>query len=117
MAKRTEVSAKTVREFFAANPDKVTDEFRTSVSTGARGRLHPKAIEAFKAANPRKAYAVGTDAQPTITLEVVKANAKGAKRKTTVKVPAKDLRAYVGATGKRGRLSKEALSKAAAHFA
>lgn len=58
------VTARTVREFFAADPKRAerlkTDKARHTVAEGARGRLHPEVIAAFnKGRKPERQYVLG----------------------------------------------------------
>lgn len=117
MSKNTKATAtaKDIRAWFASNPSKVDESFATSLKPNARGRLHPKAVEVFQAAT-KQSYAKSTTAERFITLQATKVNAAGAKRSVTLKVPAAEVRSFLGAEGKRGRLSSEGLAKAGAHF-
>jgi hypothetical protein len=108
-------TAKDIRAWFTANPSKVDESFSTSLKPNARGRLHPKAVEVFQAAT-KQSYTKSTTAERFITLQATKVNAAGAKRAVTLKVSAAEVRAFLGAEGKRGRLSSEGLAKAGQHF-
>lgn len=90
------VSAATVRAFFAENPDKIPAEAAKSLAPGARGRLHPAAIEAFQKAKRGKArYVQGVRDVKTIRVG----------RKS---VPLSDLREF--APGKRGKIGAAAIA-------
>lgn len=90
------VSAATVRAFFAENPDKIPAEAAKSLAPGARGRLHPAAIEAFQKAKRGKArYVQGVRDVKTIRV--------GRKN-----VPLSDLREF--APGKRGKIGAAAIA-------
>ena len=90
------VSAAVVRSFFAENPNKVPAEAATSLAPGARGRLHPQAVEVFnKAKRGRVRYGQGVRDVKTVRV--------GRKN-----VPLSDLRDF--APGARGRIGAEAIA-------
>ena len=89
------VSAAVVREFFAQNPDKVPAEAAKSLAPGARGRLHPEAVEVFnKAKRGKVRYGQGVRDVKTVRIG----------RQI---VPLSDLREF--AQGKRGRIGQAAI--------
>lgn len=72
-----------------------------------RGRLSTEVVEAFNKAHKSKVYRPGGP-ERTITVKVPTTDAKGRNITKAVKVPAADLRAAIGAEGKRGRVPAEA---------
>jgi len=90
------VSAATVRAFFAENPDKVPAEAAKSLAPGARGRLHPKAVEVFNKAKRGKVR----DGQGVRDVETVRVGRKN--------VPLSGLREF--APGKRGKIGAAAIA-------
>lgn len=107
MASKKNVPAKAVREWFAtATPEGVP-------APGSRGRLHPETVKAFHKANPRLRYETGVAEKATITVKVQKVDSNGRKSMRPVTITTAEARAALGhAPGKRGRISKDALSAA-----
>jgi ribosomal protein L28 len=99
----TPVSAKTVRDFFKANPSKVT-QGRWWKSINGRGQLNPDAVKAFnRAKRGREVYVPKVMDNKQVVL-------KGAKGKKVV-VSTAALRALDGSAGKRGAISKATKEK------
>jgi len=128
----TPVSAKTVRAAFAAGEFTAPTEALPSLLGGknvkvdgvlthvpspsglVRGRLNPAAVEAFNAQVKGKVYA-GEKTKvedKTITLDLRKPNAKGAMLKRPEAFPVSQVRALAGISGRKGRISREALARA-----
>lgn len=87
------VTAKTVREFFAADEKRVarlkSDKARHTVAKGARGRLHPEVIAAYnKGRKPERQYVLGAG-------KAVKAEAAALREKVVA-----------AGGGKRGPIAK-----------
>lgn len=118
MAKvRKPVSARTIREAYRAGEFNAPEVAQTSLAEGARGRLHPKAVEAYLKVNKGAAYREKSVAeQPTVEVPYVKRNKRGARlnRKATMTVA--EVRRLAGIEGRRGRLPKSAIEKASAHL-
>lgn len=130
----TPVSAKSVRAAFAAGEFTAPTEALPSLVGGktvkvdgvlthvpspsglVRGRLNPAAVEAFNSQVKGKVYA-GEKAKvdgegATITLPLRKPNAKGAMLKRPESFTNAQVRALAGISGRKGRISKEALVRA-----
>jgi hypothetical protein len=85
-----------------------------STSGLVRGRLHPKAVEAFNAQVKGEQYA-GEKAKvedKTITLALTKPNARGARLKKPENFAPSEVRRLAG-IGNKGRIPQSALDKAA----
>lgn len=118
----TPVPAKVVREFAREGRITVTDAAMACITGGpqgrGRGRLHPDVVAAFNAENGQGLVydeAVGKRlAGPRVDLPLTKMNAKGARLKRPESFSVKEIRSLAGVEGKRGRLSKDDIAKAAA---
>lgn len=116
------VPARVVREFARSNRVTVTDDALACVTGGpqgrGRGRLHPDLIAAFNAENGEGLVydeAKGKRlAGRMVTLPLVKPNARGAMLKRPEDFPIAEVRKRAGVEGKKGRLSKADIAKAAA---
>ena len=109
MAARKNVSASTVRNWFAG----LAPEAREGVPTpGSRGRLHPNTVAAFHKANPRMRYETASEAEkPTITVPVTGLDKAGRKTTRQVTLTTEAARSALGhLPGKRGRFNKGDLS-------
>lgn len=129
-SKPTAVSAKRVREAFAAGEFTAPDEAKPSLMGGSysktkgyvpsetgliRGRLHPAAIAAFNEQVKGEVYGgeksgIGTSR----TVEVPMFSPKTGRPVKARTVTLAEARALSGTEGQKGRLSKEALAKVAA---
>lgn len=107
MASRKFVSASTVREWFAGLSEADQAEV---VAPGSRGRLHPKTIAAFKAANKGLTYEPKVAEAKTVTVSYPALDKAGRKRTASVTMTLSEARALLGAEGKRGRLSLDNLT-------
>lgn len=109
MATRKNVSASTVRNWFAG----LAPEAREGIPTpGSRGRLHPNTVAAFHKANPRMRYETASEAEkPTITVPVTGLDKAGRKTTRQVTLTTEAARSALGhPSGKRGRFNKGDLS-------
>lgn len=107
MPAKKNVSAAVVRDWVRANPEGLPP-------VGKRGRLHPEQVTAFHKANPGQRYEVGKRDVPTITVTVPGTDKNGKSRPRKRTLPVSEVRTLAGeAAGERGRLSPEALTKAA----
>ncbi len=78
------------------------------LTASSRGRLSADTVEAFNKAHRAVEHVVGIKPERTIKVSVPTEDKRGRKITKTVAVPAADLRAAVGAEGKRGRVSAAA---------
>lgn len=99
----TPVSAKTVRNYFKANPTKVP-EGRCWKSINGRGQLHPLAVKAFNRAKR------GSQVYTPKVMDNKQVVLKGAKGRKVV-VSTATLRQLDGSVGKRGAISKATKEK------
>lgn len=82
------------------------------VTVGKRGLLPPEGVKAFNSAHPRAKYVVGTKVEKTMTVPVAGTDKRGRKTTRQKTVTLAEARVVLGAEGKRGRISKSALSEA-----
>lgn len=78
---------------------------------GSRGRLPKETIAAFNEANEAQ-YAPASRDERKVTVEVVKRDKSGRKRKSKRTMTVPEARAVLGVEGKKGRISLKALSEA-----
>jgi hypothetical protein len=129
-SKSTVVSTATIRAAFAKggtlNPAKVTIDGKP-VSTASlfgadgsgtkvRGRIHPAFVAAFLDANPGTVFGEGENAPASRTVDLPLVSAKTGRPIKPVTVPVSEAKALAGVKGKRGRLSSDELSRAAAAY-
>jgi hypothetical protein len=116
---RTPVPAKFIRAAARNGEVTVTDAALDCVLGGpqgrGRGRLNKDLIAAFEAENPAYVYAGEKSDKEvkSVTLDLTKPNARGARLKRPETVAISEVRKRAGVVGKVGRLSKADLSKAA----
>ena len=129
----TFVSAAVVRDAFrtgALDATKVVDAKGNPVSTASlfgasgdstkvRGRIHPAFVAAFNAVNKSVQYAEKrVKAEAMVEIPRVSVDSKGRKRALKpVTLPASEVRALAGESGKRGRIGKDTIAKASAALA
>lgn len=114
------VPASRIRAAFAAGEFTAPDEALASLigrngDGKVRGRLNPKAVEAFEAQVPGEQYA-GEKSQVesrTVSLPLTKMNAAGARLKRPETFTLTEVRTLAGIEGKKGRISSANLTAAA----
>lgn len=115
----TPVNAKFIRNAAREGKVTITDAALACVTGGpqgtGRGRLNRDLIAAFEAENPGFVYAGEKSAKEvkSVTLDLTKPNARGARLKRPEEVPVSEVRTRAGVTGKAGRLSNADKVKAA----
>lgn len=109
----TPVPAKRVREAFAKGEFTVPDEGLACLlgkdgNGKVRGRLNPVVIAAFNEQVTGEVYAGEKSVAEvkSVTLDLTKPNAKGARLKRPESFPLTEVRKRAGVEGKAGRLSK-----------
>jgi hypothetical protein len=115
------VAAKVVRQFAFDGKVTVTDAALACVTTGpqgrGRGRLHPDLIAAFNAENGEGLVYNESEGKALagrfVTLPITKTNARGAVLNRPEQFPIAEVRTLAGVVGKKGRLSKADVAKAA----
>lgn len=107
----TPVNAKFIRTAAQEGRVTITDAALACVTGGpqgtGRGRLNADLIAAFEAENPGFVYAGEKSSAEvkSVTLDLTKPNAKGARLKRPEAVSVSEIRQRAGVEGKRGRLS------------
>lgn len=113
-----EATAAQVRQFFTENKALIPAEAAQSLRPGARGRLHPAAVEAFNKQKRTTGMEYREGAVAKVTLHYPAKDSRGRSITKKAHLPMQEVRRLAGPfAGKRGMLSEHALAFAGEQFA
>lgn len=113
-----EATAAQVRQFFTENKVLVPAEAAQSLKPGARGRLHPAAVEVFNKQKKHTGMEYHEGAVAKVTLHYPAKDARGRNITKRAHLPMQEVRRLAGPfAGKRGMLSEQALVFAGEQYA